>query len=60
MVANPSIKKRERERKRQERQRLKAGKREQRKLDRVNRIAPIDSAADESPLDPTDEPRRDG
>ena len=47
MAANPSVKKRERERKLQERQREKAAKREQRKLDRNAGVERVESTPDE-------------
>jgi hypothetical protein len=43
MAGNPSFKKRDKERQRQEKQRLKAAKKAQRKQDKANGIVPVDS-----------------
>jgi hypothetical protein len=60
MPANPSVKKRERERKLQERQRAKAAKREQRKLDRIAGVTPTETALGEPLVEPETSPPRDG
>jgi hypothetical protein len=52
MAGNPSIKKREKERKRQEKQRNKAVKREQRKQDKINGVVPEESTGEEMLADP--------
>jgi hypothetical protein len=51
MAGNPSFKKRDKERQRQEKQRLKAAKKVQRKQDKANGIVPVD--ADETQTDQT-------
>jgi hypothetical protein len=49
MAGNPSFKKRDKERQRQEKQRLKAAKKVQRKQDKANGIVPVESV--DTPLD---------
>jgi hypothetical protein len=55
MAGNPSMKKREKERRRQEKQKHKAAKREQRKQDRANGVVPVDSDTVE-PGEPVEKP----
>jgi hypothetical protein len=62
MAGNPSFKKRDKERQRQEKQRLKAAKKVQRKQDKANGIVPAESVdtdetqTDQTPPDETQNP----